>query len=265
MMRKIVALLLLACAGSLSAQQPQTSTDPVQRYNAKYNNGVGIGYWSTAGSGLTLNVAAGTSFCSGTLYTYAGGTLTMTASVTNYVYLNTSSSCAPATKTTAFTSSDIPVATVVAGSSTITSITDDRTMFIQGGSGSNTNPTFTVGSSLSAGSGSGLAIPGTSLTAGDIYYIGSSGPALAEANASSTVPGICLAISTTLCAYSGVYRFSSSQSWTEGQILYVSDATAGAILNTTPTTSGHYVQRIGIALANDTLLISPSLDVGSIQ
>ena len=124
-----------------------------------------------------------------------------------------------------------------------------------------TNPQTTVGSSLSAGWGSGFGIPGSGLTAGEVYYQGASGLALAEANASSTVPGLCVAISATLCVYSGVYRFSSTQSWIAGAILYVSDATAGAMLTSAPTTLGHYVQRIGVALAADTMLIKPSIDV----
>ena len=138
--RLIAALIVVASTFVAQAQQPQTHTAPIYRANAKYVQGVGPGYWPTAGSGLTLNVAAGTAFCSGNVITYAAGTLTMTASATNYVYLNTSSSCVPAVKTTAFTVSDIPIATVPAGSAAITSIADDRTMFQQGGS---------VGSSLS--------------------------------------------------------------------------------------------------------------------
>jgi hypothetical protein len=127
-----------------------------------------------------------------------------------------------------------------------------------------TNPLLNVNSSLSASQGTGLYLPG-SFTAGEIYYMASGGLTAAEANASSTVPAVCIAISTTQCAISGVFKFSGSQSWTAGQILYTSDAGAGAILNSAPTTSAHYVQRIGVALANDTILFMPSLDVGTIQ
>ena len=115
---------------------PQTQTAPIYPVNAKYTNGVAPGYYPTAGSGLTLNIGKGTAFCSGSPVTYAGGTLTMTASTTNYIYLNTASSCAVAGKTTAFTSTDIPIAVVVTGGSSITSITDDRTMFFPPGSSS---------------------------------------------------------------------------------------------------------------------------------
>ena len=86
-------------------------------------------YLPTSGGGLTLNIAAGRAFCGGVNISYAAGTLSMTASTTNYVYLNTSSSCVPAVKTTSFVVGDIPIATVVTGISTITSVTDQRSMF----------------------------------------------------------------------------------------------------------------------------------------
>jgi hypothetical protein len=96
------------------------------------NGGTGgtatAGYVATAGSGLTLNVSAGIVFCLGTVQTYAGGTLSMTASITNYVYLNAASSCAPAVKTTTFAEPDVPLAVVMASGSAITGITDDRSM-----------------------------------------------------------------------------------------------------------------------------------------
>lgn len=128
-----------------------------------------------------------------------------------------------------------------------------------------TNPTIVTGSSLAASASSGFSIPGTSLTAGSIYYQASGGLTVAKADVSTTVPAVCLAVSTTQCLTYGVFRFSATQSWTAGQLLYVSDATGGAILNSAPTTSGHFVQRIGVALAADTIQFMPSIDVGGIQ
>ncbi len=128
-----------------------------------------------------------------------------------------------------------------------------------------TNIQNNTNSSLGTSTGSGEYIPGTSLTAGSIYYEASGGLTAAKADASSTVPAVCLAISTTQCMYSGVYRFSGSQSWTAGNLIYVSAASAGALVTTAPSSSGQYVQRVGVALANDTILLLPSLDVGAIQ
>jgi len=130
MKKYLIVAICLLCALPALAQQPQTHTAPTVLENAKWANGVAPGYAPTAGSGLTLNISAGTAFCGGSVIAYAGGTLSMTASATNNVYLNTAASCVPAAKTTAFTASDIPIAVVTATSS-ITAISDLRTMFIQ--------------------------------------------------------------------------------------------------------------------------------------
>jgi hypothetical protein len=78
------------------AQQPQAQLgQPVYPVNAKYANGVAPGYWPTQGSGLTLNLSAGTSGLCGNgtqaqrvMANYAGGTLLMAPNTTNYVYLS---------------------------------------------------------------------------------------------------------------------------------------------------------------------------------
>jgi hypothetical protein len=130
------AVLAFLGIAALHSQNPQTSdvanTQPSFRANSSWTNGVAPGYWPTAGSGLTLNISAGTAICNGTKHTYAGSTLTMAASVTNYVYLDTTAACAPASNTTGFISGTtplIPIAEVATGVSTITTITDDRTFF----------------------------------------------------------------------------------------------------------------------------------------
>src|SRR5436309_1752959 len=68
----------------------------------------------------------------GTIVNYTAGTLTMTNATTNYVYLDLAASCAPASNTTGFTSSGIPIATVVTSGGAITTLTDVRTAFFAG-------------------------------------------------------------------------------------------------------------------------------------
>jgi hypothetical protein len=132
---RFARLVAIVCffVGLGFAQQPQTSdvtfTQPLDLRNVKYVQGVGPGYWPTAGSGLTLNLTAGTSWCLGTIQTYAGGTLSMSASVTNYVYLDPAASCAPAVSTSAFSANVVTIAKVVTSGSAITAITDERTWF----------------------------------------------------------------------------------------------------------------------------------------
>lgn len=124
---------LVAChLPLLLGQQASTGAAPLYNANAKYVQGVGPGYWPTAGAGLTLNLAAGTAMCGSppALVTYSGGTLTLTASQTNYVYLDPSASCAPAFNTAGFQLGQIPLARVVTATSSITAITDARSWFV---------------------------------------------------------------------------------------------------------------------------------------
>ena len=81
------------------AQQPQAqAAQPIYLVNAEYVQGVGPGYWPTAGSGLVLNLTAGTAVCRNVVQTYVGGTLTLAPSATNYVYLDPSQNCAPTSR-----------------------------------------------------------------------------------------------------------------------------------------------------------------------
>jgi len=127
----LLAISWLPTGVASAAQQPQTSTAPVFAANAKYVQGVGPGYWPTAGSGLTLNLTAGTAFCGypPVAVTYVGGTLGMTDATTNYVYLDPAATCVPAKNTTGFSVGHIPLATVVAAGGTISTITDRRGWF----------------------------------------------------------------------------------------------------------------------------------------
>jgi hypothetical protein len=119
---------------SARAQQPQTSTAPVFAASAKYVQGVGPGYRPAAGSGLTLNIAAGTAICNSQIVDYAGGALDLLPNATNYVYLNPAGSCTPesGTSSAGAYAGLIPVAKVVTNASTITSITDLRSWFAAG-------------------------------------------------------------------------------------------------------------------------------------
>jgi hypothetical protein len=148
------------------AQNPQTQTAPLFATNAKYTNGTAPGYWPTqqavgarpVATGLNINVGPGTANCgSGTIIQYAGGTFALTASATNRIYLDTASSCAPAVKTSAFASTDIPLAVVVTSGSAITSIVDDRTPFGVPGSGAIVYPSAGIVKSTGSAWGSPVA------------------------------------------------------------------------------------------------------------
>lgn len=131
--RVIFFLSLLTSPSSLIlGQQPQAQGgQPIYPVNAKYVQGVGPGFWPTAGAGLNLNLSAGTAYCGAppALVSYAGGSLTLTASATNYVYLDPSADCSPAFNTTGFKPGQIPLAQITTGTSSVTSVTDARNWF----------------------------------------------------------------------------------------------------------------------------------------
>jgi hypothetical protein len=120
------------------------------------------------------------------------------------------------------------------------------------------------GGSGGGGGGSGGSITGSGLTAYDVYYFGASGLATAEANSSSTLPALCVASTTTTCITNGTVT-NGSWTWTEGGVIYLSDGTTGTMTQTAPSTSGHFVQVIGVATSATSMYVMPSLDYGTIQ
>jgi Pectate lyase superfamily protein len=114
------------------AQQPQAPVGtPLYSANAKYVNGMAPGYWPTAGSGLTLSLSAGTAYCGNppAPVSYPGGSLALAASTTNYIFLDPANNCSPAVGTPGFAAGQIPIAKVLTGATSISSITDARTWF----------------------------------------------------------------------------------------------------------------------------------------
>jgi len=146
------AVLFMASLMPIAAQQPQTHTDPPFATNSNWVNGVAPGYAPTIGSGLTLDLGGGTSDCNNTIVEYAGGTLSLANNTTNYVYLNTGSSCAPTSNTSGFTSNYLPIAVVVTSGGAITSVDDVRTYFSYrpGSAGSGTQVSLNSGAAQSS-------------------------------------------------------------------------------------------------------------------
>lgn len=106
------------------------------------------------------------------------------------------------------------------------------------------------------------------LTAYDVYYMPAGG-SLATALADSSInlvnnPALCIASTTSQCVTAGGTVTDGSWTWTVGGTVYVSDSVTGTMTQTAPSTSTHYIQRIGVALSATTILVSPG-DVGTIQ
>lgn len=243
---KLISIAVLSTALSLSpAQQPQTQTAPISAVNAKYVNGVAPGYAPTAGSGLVLNVSPGTAFCNHAVTQYAGGTLTLTASTTNNIYLNSSASCAPATKTTAFTALDVPIAVVTTSGSAITSILDVRGYFRNFSTVATTGsyndllsqPTLYslgpgVGSTPTLGPGAGSGATGSiSGFAGNFTLTVVAGSGATPGGVIATI-GITNPRSSFCVASSNSNHISAITVAIFGTSLQVSDNTSGGLVNT---------------------------------
>src|SRR5271168_3188322 len=221
-MKKFIASVIIALTSLVAAaQQPQTQTDPTFAVNAQFVNGVAPGYAPTAGSGLTLNLGSGAAFCAGGVVTYTAGTKTLTASTTSYVYLDPSASCAPAVNTTGFTTSLIPIATVVTGSSTITTITDDRLLPTQGGTGGGGSVTWPT-------SGKIVVSNGTSTPAGIAEVDGDCVVGISGAWAAATCPSSSGIANTTVSVASGTLAGNSCSTVTAVSLSGVATSGAGS-------------------------------------
>ena len=110
-------------------------------------------------------------------------------------------------------------------------------------------------------------LAGGAISAFDLVCINNTTGEVIEADASASgtarVIGIApAAISDTATGTVLVHGFirDDSWNWTTGSVLFLSE-TAGAMTHTAPTTSGAFVQAVGIALSPDVVFINPSLDL----
>ncbi len=100
------------------------------------------------------------------------------------------------------------------------------------------------------------------ISVGEVGYIDSSGRfAKALATGTGTIPAMLIAVDRCDANKGGTFRpwgviVNKSWSWTAGNKLYLSTATAGAITASAPTT---YILPIGIALSATAMLFYPSL------
>lgn len=94
----------------------------------------------------------------------------------------------------------------------------------------------------------------------DLLYLSSTGYNKAKGDADTTIPcvGMCLATGTGVKSLlKRGYVKNSAWTWTVGQLLYVSAATAGAITSTLPATAGNRVQIVGYAESATIIYFNP--------
>jgi hypothetical protein len=127
----LAGMLSLIFGAASQCQAPQTQTAPPFPANATFTAGWSPSYsYDQSSSGLTFKMLGGTNFACGSLVNYAGGSVTLSASATNFVYLDTTAACVPAVSTTTFAlGMQVPLYIVTTSSSTVTAISDVKTMF----------------------------------------------------------------------------------------------------------------------------------------
>ena len=247
---RFLLLFLLAqfiIHNSAFPQQPQAQAgQEIFPVNAKFVQGFGPGYWPTAGSNLSLSLAPGTAVCSNTVQTYAGGTLTLAPSATNYVYLNPANNCAPASNTSGFTTASIPIATVVTTSTAISSVTDVRTMFVSSGV-TNTGTVSSVGMT-----GDGI-IFNSAVSGSPITSSGTLAPQLLTQTAKTVLagPGSGPAATPTFRALAATDLPASITSSTSG------NAATATALGSNPTQCGSNNWATGISSGGNANCLQP--------
>ncbi len=252
--------LLLIFATPMTAQNPQTQTAPLYSVNAAWVNGAAPGYAPTSGSGLTLNLGPGTVNCAATITNYAGGTLTMAASSTNYIYLNTSSSCVPATKITAFTTADVPLATVTTSGSAITAISDVRGPFSNGVGAAASVP---IGGVSGLGSGVATALGNGVNTSGGVVTqpVANSSLASASTTVNSQTCTLGASCTVTASASSVTPGTTTVTSGTSNGLLYDNAGTLGNLATTNNgvlVTSGGGVPSVSTTLPSGLAMQTPA-------
>jgi hypothetical protein len=111
----------------MTFQTIDASASPEVQMNENFIAAQPAGYFAqnpVTTAGLVFGYSGGSLFVDGVLTTIADGTLTLTASQTNYIEMTRAG--VVSSNTTGFTAGRIPLYTAVTGSSTITSVADQR-------------------------------------------------------------------------------------------------------------------------------------------
>jgi len=112
---------------------------------------------------------------------------------------------------------------------------------------------------------------GAAVAIGDAVSIHTDGRVIKTvADATGTLSGPCIGIATTAAGSAdddvyvmiqGVFRHDDWAFGTKGQAAYIEEADPGDLSTTAPNDDGDYVQRVGVAVTDDVLLVMPSIDV----
>jgi hypothetical protein len=226
--------------------------------NLTYNPSTGTVTATAFAGALTGNVTGNVSGTAATVTTGVQSNITRTGTLDTLTVDNVITN-----GTTIGHTDDTDLLTLADGSLTLAgdlTLGDDKTVTL-GNEGQ-----IVLGDNTPAnGKGTGLVIKGTlksGVTAGMVVYLHSDGEyEHADNDSEAHMPAVGVALedagSNKKILIYGIYN-DTALSLTQGEELYVTDD--GAVSHTVPG-SGHFLQRVGVALTTTSVLFMPSLDV----
>ena len=237
--------------------------------NLTYNPSSGT-LTATAFAGNITGTLTGNA--TGTAATVTGGTQ---AAITTLANLTTVGALGAGTITSGFTSIDVGSGTIDTTGAVSTgdlspagdvAIADAKVIKLGGARPADDEP-------ATNNTGYGIVVlfdAGAAVAVGDAVSVDTNGRVIKTvADATGTLSGPCIGIATTAAGSAdddvyvmthGIFRHDD---WglTAGSPAYIEEADPGDLSATAPNDDGDYVQRVGVAVKDDVLLVMPSIDV----
>ena len=237
--------------------------------NLTYNPSSGT-LTATAFAGNITGTLTGNA--TGTAATVTGGTQ---AAITTLANLTTVGALGAGTITSGFTSIDVGSGTIDTTGAVSTgdlspagdvAIADAKVIKLGGARPADDEP-------ASNNTGYGIVVlfdAGAAVAVGDAVSVDTNGRVIKTvADATGTLSGPCIGIATTAAGSAdddvyvmthGIFRHDD---WglTAGSAAFVEEGDPGDLSATAPNDDGDYVQRVGVAVKDDVLLVMPSIDV----
>ena len=237
--------------------------------NLTYNPSSGT-LTATAFAGNITGTLTGNA--TGTAATVTGGTQ---AAITTLANLTTSGALNAGSITSGFTSIDVGSGTIDTTGAVSTgdlspagdvAIADAKVIKLGGARPADDEP-------ASNNTGYGIVVlfdAGAAVAVGDAVSVDTNGRVIKTvADATGTLSGPCIGIATTAAGSAdddvyvmthGIFRHDD---WglTAGSAAFVEEGDPGDLSATAPNDDGDYVQRVGVAVKDDVLLVMPSIDV----
>ena len=261
--------IIFTAGGDVDGGNLGLESDGTLTYNPSTGKITATGFIGALTGDVTGNVTGNTS---GTAATVTSGTQ---ANITTLANLTTSGALGAGSITSGFGNIDIGSSTFDTTGAVSTgnlspagdvAIADAKVIKLGGARPADDEP-------ATNNTGYGIVVlfdAGAAVAIGDAVSVDSNGRVIKTvADATGTLSGPCIGIATTAAGSAdddvyvmthGIFRHDD---WglTAGSPAYIEEADPGDLSATAPNDDGDYVQRVGVAVKDDVLLVMPSIDV----